>query len=198
MEQETQEKREAASEENIVQSWKDKLWEGIKLFVIPILIVLFVRIYIVQPFIVKGASMEPNFEDREYLIIDEITPVFRGLTRGTVIVFHYPLNPSEFFIKRVVGLPGETVVIKNGEIKIRNAEGNETILRESYLARGMVTIGDLEMKIPENNFFVLGDNRNFSSDSRRWGLLPKDQVTGKALLRLWPPEKIGFIGPAQY
>lgn len=179
-------------------TWKEKLWEGIKVFVIPIAIVLLIRFYIAQPFIVKGESMEPNFEDREYLIIDELMPALRPLERGTVIVFRYPLQPSEFFIKRVIGLSHEHITIKNGEIKITTADKKELVLAEPYLARGTITTGDLDITIPGDTYFVLGDNRNFSLDSRRFGLLSKDLITGRAYLRLWPPEKIGIIHSAQY
>lgn len=175
-----------------------KVWEMIKVFVIPIVIVLTVRLYIAQPFIVKGASMEPNFEDKEYLIIDEITPLVKPLSRGTVIVFRYPQDPSEFFIKRIIGLPGEHIAIKGGEIMIRTQDGKDISLKEPYLARGTVTVGDLDMDIPSDRYFVLGDNRNFSSDSRKWGFLPKELLTGRAFIRLWPPEKIGILKPASY
>lgn len=175
-----------------------KIWETIKVFVIPIVIVIVVRTYIAQPFIVKGASMEPNFEDKEYLIVDEITPLLKEFSRGTVVVFRYPLEPSEFFIKRIVGLPGEHITIRGGEIVIRTQDGKDTVLHEPYLARGTVTVGDIDIDIPPDAYFVLGDNRNFSSDSRRWGLLPKEFITGRAFIRLWPPEKISILEPASY
>lgn len=175
-----------------------KIWEVIKVFALPIVIVLSVRLYVAQPFIVKGASMEPNFEDKEYLIIDEATPLLKELPRGTVVVFRYPLEPTEFFIKRIVGLPGEHITIKGGEITLRANDSQEILLKEAYLARGTVTIGDIDMDIPSDNYFVLGDNRNFSSDSRRWGLVPKKLLTGRAFVRLWPPEKIGILQPASY
>lgn len=179
-------------------TWKKKAWETTRVFVFPIVIVLLIRFYIVQPFIVKGVSMEPMFEDQEYLIIDEITPVFRPIERGTVIIFRYPLGPSEFFIKRVIGLPGERVTVKNGEVTVKKTDGTVTTLDESYLARGTVTAGAIEIDVPSDQYFVLGDNRNYSSDSRKWGLLSKEFVTGRAVVRLWPPERIGIIKKANY
>lgn len=199
MDEETTKNQAPAEEQKEKKSSRgEKIWETVKVFVVPIAIVLFVRLYIAQPFIVKGASMEPSFEDQEYLIVDEITPVFKPLQRGTVVIFRYPLDPSEFFIKRIIGLPGERITIKNGEITITARDGSAALLREPYLARGTVTVGDVDMDIPEGQYFVLGDNRNFSSDSRRWGLLSEDFFIGRALLRLWPPEKAGIIKNANY
>ncbi len=180
------------------RSWRRKTLEVIRAFVVPIAIVLLFRFYVIQPFIVKGASMEPAFEDREYLIIDEITPVFKPLRRGAVIVFRYPADPSEFFIKRIIGLPGEHILIKNGSVIVRTVSGEKIVLDEPYLARGTVTAGDIELTLSADSYFVMGDNRNFSSDSRHWGVLTKDHITGRALLRLWPPERIGVIRITEY
>lgn len=166
------------------------LWEFIKVVVISVAIVLPIRAYIAQPFIVSGASMEPNFHDGEYLIIDELTYAFRKPERGEVIVFRYPLNTSEFFIKRIIGLPGETVEIKNGKILI-----NGEVFPETYISAEIKkeTLPSLAAKLDMNDYFVLGDNRPKSSDSRFWGALPKDKIMGRALLRLWPVAKAGVI-----
>ncbi len=179
-------------------TWKERIWEVTKVFILPIAVVLLVRVYVAQPFVVKGASMEPNFEDQEYLIIDEVSPAVRPIERGTVVVFRYPLDTSEFFIKRVIGLPGEHISLKNGYVLVKQADGTTIQLKEPYLARGTMTLGDADIDVPADHYFVLGDNRNFSSDSRRWGLLPKDLITGRALLRLWPPEKMGIIEAPAY
>ncbi|KKT28581.1 MAG: Signal peptidase I [Candidatus Giovannonibacteria bacterium GW2011_GWC2_44_9] len=175
-------------EEN--QKKENSLWEFIKVVVISVAIVLPIRAYVAQPFIVSGASMEPNFHDGEYLIIDELTYALRKPERGEVIVFRYPLNPSEFFIKRIVGLPGETVEIKNSKIFI-----NGDVVSESFISADIAkkTLPNLKTNLDENEYFVLGDNRPKSSDSRFWGALPKDKIMGRALLRLWPVAKAGFI-----
>ncbi len=178
--------------------WIKKALEITRAFIVPIAVVLLFRFYVVQPFIVRGASMEPSFEDREYLIIDEITPVLRPLSRGSVIVFRYPLHPSDFFIKRIIGLPGERVVIKNGQVSVRNTTGEELVLQETYLARGTITVGVVDVNLSDDSYFVMGDNRNFSSDSRQWGILSKDLITGRAVLRLWPPERVGVIKGVSY
>lgn len=169
---------------------ENSIWEFIKVVVISVAIVLPIRAYIAQPFIVSGASMEPNFHDGEYLIIDELTYAFRAPERGEVIVFRYPLNPSEFFIKRILGLPGEAVEIKNGKIFI-----NGEVSPESYISAEIEkdTLPNLKAKLGENDYFVLGDNRPKSSDSRFWGALPKGKIMGRVLLRLWPVAKAGVI-----
>ncbi|KKS23481.1 signal peptidase I [Candidatus Giovannonibacteria bacterium RIFCSPLOWO2_01_FULL_43_160] len=164
------------------------VWEFIKVVVISVAIVLPIRTYIAQPFIVSGASMEPNFHNGEYLIIDELTYELRLPERGEVVVFRYPLNPSEFFIKRVIGLPGEKVEIKNGKITINGLE-----LAEPYLLANLETAPNVKMELTENQYFVLGDNRPHSSDSRFWGALPKEKLMGRALVRLWPIAKAGII-----
>ena len=164
------------------------VWEFIKVVVISVAIVLPIRTYIAQPFIVSGASMEPNFHNGEYLIIDELTYELRLPERGEVVVFRYPLNPSEFFIKRVIGLPGEKVEIKNGKITINGLE-----LAEPYLLANLETAPNVKMELTENQYFVLGDNRPHSSDSRFCGALPKEKLMGRALVRLWPIAKAGII-----
>lgn len=169
---------------------ENSIWEFIKVIIISVAIVLPVRTYIAQPFIVSGASMEPNFYDGEYLIIDELTYAFRPPQRGEVIVFRYPLNPSEFFIKRIVGLPGETIEIKNGAVLI-----NDEVLPEPYMPQGAgkKTLPNLKIKLAQNEYFVLGDNRSRSSDSRFWGALPQEKIMGRALVRLWPVAHAGVV-----
>lgn len=164
------------------------LLEFIKVVVISVAIVLPIRAYIAQPFIVSGASMEPNFHNGEYLIIDELTYAFRAPERGEVIVFRYPLKPSEFFIKRIVGLPGETVEIKANKVFV-----NGTEWAEPYLPGTSKTAINIRMILGGNEYFVLGDNRPQSSDSRFWGALPKEKIMGRALLRLWPIAKASVI-----
>ena len=174
--------------EKIEERRGSAVWEFIKVVVISVVIVLPIRTYIAQPFIVSGASMEPNFYNGEYLIVDELTYELRPPERGEVVVFRYPLNPSEFFIKRVIGLPGEKVEIKNGKITINGLE-----LAEPYLPANLETAPNVKMELAESQYFVLGDNRPKSSDSRFWGALPKEKLMGRALVRLWPIAKAGII-----
>jgi len=161
--------------------------------VISLAIILPVRYFLIQPFYVKGASMVPNFHDREYLIIDEITYRFAPPVRGQVIVFRYPLNPQEYFIKRVIGLPGEQVQFKDGQVIIFNASHPDGLtLDEKYLPAGLTTAGQSEDKISvgAKEYFVLGDNRNASMDSRSFGAVNASFITGKVLFRGWPLNEI--------
>lgn len=170
-------------------------WEIVKVLMISLAIVLPIRYFVAQPFIVRGASMEPNFEDREYLIIDELSYYFREPRRGDVVVFRYPKDPQQFFIKRVIGLPGERVVIKNGRVHIISSLHPEGLLiKEEYLVPpNRPTYPEKEVTVPPDQIFVLGDNRDFSSDSRVWGFLPKTLIVGRALFRAWPLDRFGVI-----
>ena len=179
------------------------VFELIKIVVISLVIIIPVRYFLIQPFYVKGAFMEPNFYDHEYLIIDEISYRFNEPERGDIVVFRYPRNPQEYFIKRLIGLPGETIQIKNGNVVIYNDEHPEgVVLDEPYLAEGNKTYGLTEERIElkkdekpddnkeENEYFVLGDNRNSSKDSRSFGPVNESFITGRVLLRGWPFDRI--------
>ena len=176
------------------------VWEIVKITAITLAIIVPVRYFLIQPFFVKGASMEPNFEDGQYLVVDEISYRLRAPERGEVIIFHYPLDPSQFYIKRIIGLPGETVEIFEGRIKIFNSQhALGFILDESgYLSGDVKTYGDTKVILGENDFFVLGDNRQFSYDSRRWGAVPADKITGKVWVRAWPLQTTEVFAAPQY
>ncbi|MBI2677044.1 MAG: signal peptidase I [Candidatus Yanofskybacteria bacterium] len=167
-------------------------WEVIRIVVISVAIIVPVRYFLVQPFFVRGASMESLFEDGDYLLIDEISYRFRQPQRGEVIVFRAPEDKSQFYIKRIIGLPGEEVQIKDGEITILNKENPKGLdLDESlYLDKGVKTIGNLNISIGPGEYFVLGDNREHSSDSRIWGQVNKKLITGRAFFRAWPFDKV--------
>jgi signal peptidase I len=152
--------------------------------ILALLIVLPIRLFIFQPFIVKGQSMEPNFEDGDYLIIDEITYRLRPPKRGEVVVFKNPMNERQRFIKRIIGLPGETVMVENGKIYISN--GEKKLLNETNYLPVSFTLGEIEITLGKDEYFVLGDNRQFSLDSRRFGPIKKKEIVGRVLLRLWP------------
>ena len=165
------------------------IWETAKIIIISLAIILPIRYYLVQPFFVKGASMEPSFENGDYLLIDEISYRLNEPARGDVIVFRYPENPSQFFIKRIIGLPGETVEINNSGITIYNRSNSEgLVLKEEYLAEYQETFGGSAVSLGDGEYYVLGDNRLQSSDSRRWGPVPEANITGKAWLRAEPPK----------
>ncbi|MBZ9572309.1 signal peptidase I [Patescibacteria group bacterium] len=162
------------------------LWEIVKIVIIALLIVVPIRYFLFQPFLVKGQSMEPNFENGDYLIIDEISYRFRTPERGEVIVFKSPNSPSQRFIKRVIGLPGETVEIKEGKVKISKNGITEILDESSYLPKFLKTKGNAQISLAKGEFFVLGDNRDVSSDSRSWGALPKKNIVGLVFFRAWP------------
>jgi len=174
--------------------------EFVQIAVISAAIIIPIRYFLVQPFYVKGASMEPNFYDREYLIIDELSYRFEEPTRGETIVFRYPKDPSEFFIKRVIGLPGETVEVSNGRVIIYNDEHpNGLALDESvYLPEGTVTTGTKKVTLGADEYFVLGDHRDASSDSRVWGVLPKEDIIGRVWVRGLPFDRIGTFETPSY
>ena len=151
---------EEIKDKNEKPKLKSEIWEFFKFAVIALIIVMPIRLWIAQPFIVHGSSMVPTFQDGDYLIIDEISYELRKPERGEVIVFRYPKNPSQFFIKRIEGLPGETI------------EG---------------------VTLASDEYYVLGDNRPASSDSRYWGPVKSSLVVGRALLRLWPVSSIEIL-----
>jgi signal peptidase I len=178
--------------------------ELVKVLLLAVVIIIPVRIFLFQPFFVQGASMEPNFEDGEYLIVSEfgykqvrlgktqeaplILSDFRDLARQEAIVFRYPKKPEQFFIKRLIGLPGETIEIKNNQVLIKSVNRPEGfILKESeYLTREHTMEDMLPRVLSEDEYFVMGDNRDFSYDSRGFGPVGKEFIMGRVLLRAWP------------
>lgn len=163
------------------------LREVLEVVAISFFVVYLVRSFLVQPFLVSGASMEPNFASGNYLIIDELTYRFRDPVRGEVVVFRYPGDHKTFYIKRIIGLPGERVVVARGMITVYNSVySTGFVIQEPYLASGVDTAGDLDTTLKQDEYFVLGDNRYFSFDSRSWGNLDRSDITGVARLRLFP------------
>lgn len=191
--------------------FKGVIWEIVKMVFWVVVIIVPIRVFLIQPFFVQGASMEPNFEDKEYLIVNELgyktTDVgfgkdsglftvkpFKELQRGDVVVFRYPKNPKIFYIKRIIGLPGEKIEIKDDKVKIFNSENpNGFVLDEGkYLSASVTTSGETSQTLGEE-YFVMGDNRQYSSDSRSWGSVPEADVMGKVVLRAWPIGKVGIF-----
>ncbi len=164
-----------------------------KFALIALVIVLPIRWFIAQPFIVSGASMEDTFHDKEYLIVDQISYRFDDPKRGDVIIFKYPKDPSKYFIKRVIATPGETITIDGQQVTITNSEHPEGfILEEPYASIGN-GLGGQVLSLGTDEYFVMGDNRDHSSDSRVWGTLKKDEIVGRAFLRLLPPSRLGVF-----
>lgn len=161
------------------------VWEIAEVVIIALVTVFFIRAFLVQPFLVSGASMEPTFQNSNYLLIDEITYRFRAPQRGEVVVFRFPQDLNSFFIKRIIGLPGETITVQNNQIIVTTSD-KTTTLTESYLAPETKTIGEKTITLGADEYFVLGDNRGNSFDSRNWGPLPKQDVIGLVRLRIFP------------
>jgi signal peptidase I len=181
--------------ENIKRHATDA-WDLIKFAAIALAIVLPIRMFVVQPFVVSGDSMVPTFHNGQYLIIDEISYKTKGASRGDVVIFRYPNDPSRFFIKRIIGLPNEKVTISDGQVTVSNKENpdgfklNEPYINETFHTTGVYTTG-------ADEYFVMGDNRNRSSDSRYWGLVPKKLLIGRAYLRLLPLSSMSYL-PGYY
>ena len=172
-------------------------WELFKIALIAVVIVAPIRYFLFQPFIAKGEAMSPNFESRGYLIVDEISYRFSEPKRGDVVVFNFPKDPTQRFIKRIIGLPGETVNVAAGEVEIIKS-GNTAVLDEKYLRGSLKTIGEIKITLKSGEYLVLGDNRDYSYDSRAWGVLPGKNIIGKALLRLFPFTEIGLLAKPAY
>jgi signal peptidase I len=172
--------------------------EVIEVALVAIGTVFLIRSFLFQPFLVSGASMVPNFSNGDYLLVDELTYHIRTPERGEVIVFRYPNDPSTYFIKRIIGLPGEKVRVQDGHVTVINKEHPNGIeIPEAYLPSTTITNGATEFTLTNDQYFVLGDNRPFSFDSRSWGPLEKDHIVGLARLRLWPLADFrAFAAPA--
>ncbi|MBU0546692.1 signal peptidase I [Patescibacteria group bacterium] len=172
--------------------------EILKIVVLALAIVIPIRYFLFQPFFVKGQSMEPNFENGDYLIIDELSYRFSDPKRGDVVVFKYPYAPSQRYIKRIIGLPGEKIEVKNGSVIISSEDGSQVLDEKTYLSQGISTPGVANILLNQNEYFVLGDNRSVSSDSRTWGTLPEENIIGKVFFRAWPINALAKIEAPAY
>ena len=163
------------------------LWDLIKTAVIVAAIAFFIRFFLVEPFIVQGSSMEPNFHNLDYLLVEKVSEHLKGdYPRGSVVVFHPPDQPQQNFIKRVVGLPGEMVFIRNNQIIIQNQQYPKgAILEENYLPADIETEGTIKVQLAADQYYLLGDNRPNSKDSRSFGQVNKDQIIGRSWLAIY-------------
>lgn len=193
-------RKDSAPEQSTIRTLASYGVEFVRVLVIALAIILPVRYFLIQPFYVKGASMEPNFYDHEYLVIDELSYRFREPVRGDIVVFRYPKNPSQFFIKRVVGLPGETVTISKGQIKVSDpARPGGVIVDESdYISATTHTFGERHVALGLDEYYLLGDNREQSLDSRIFGPVKRSAIVGRVWLRGWPLDKIGSFDAPDY
>ncbi len=177
------------------------IWEIVEVFFIALIAVVAIKYFLVQPFIVNGASMEPSFYDGDYLLIDELSYRFKEPERGDVIVFKSPQDQATYYIKRVIGLPGERIEMQDSSVRIYptyDPDGLE--LEEPYLQEGVRNDwrGNIIITLEDGQYFVLGDNRVNSYDSRFWGPLEKDSIVGLVKLRLWPMQEVSFFNGIEY
>lgn len=167
--------------------------EFIKTVVAIVLIAFFVRFFLFQPFVVEGSSMEPNFHNNEYLLVNKLSYRLTEPKRGDVIVFHPPTAPGVNYIKRIIALPGETVEIRDGEIYVNSTKIDEPYIpQERTLVRNSEA-ANLKATLSQGEYFVLGDNRDHSSDSREWGNVPKENIIGRAWVVLFPMNNFGIV-----
>ena len=179
------------------RSFRAEAWETIRFILIALAVVIPIRVYIAQPFIVSGASMDPTFANGQYLIVDEVSYRFTEPARGDVVIFKYPKDPKKYFIKRIIGLPGETLIInEEGKVFVKGAgEESLTTLSEPYVEFTKSDAVGITLK--EDEYFMMGDNRAGSYDSRMWGAVNRDLLVGKALVRLFPVTTIDLL-PGQF
>lgn len=176
----------------------------IETLVVAVAIFVVVYLFLLQPHQVRGASMEPNLSDSQYILTDKISYRFNDPSRGDIIVFKAPVDENFDYIKRIIGLPGETISLVDGEIFIKNSENpNGFTLEEPYPTNGLNSPGEVladevEFTLSEEKYFVLGDNRGQSFDSREWGELPRENIIGKGWLKYWPIPDFSFIKKADY
>lgn len=174
------------------------VWEIVKFIVIAAVIVIPLRMYVAEPYIVQGASMDPTFVTGQYLIVDRLGYRFEEPKRGDVVVFKYPKDEKTYFIKRIIGLPGETININKGIVTVsqkisdpaHGGGGVAQVLSEPYVSSLHEKADFFETTLLQDQYFVMGDNRAESSDSRYWGPLPKRLIIGRPMLRLFPVNKI--------
>jgi signal peptidase I len=173
------------------------MFSFIQSVVITVLLAFLLRVFVVQPFVVDGSSMEPNFHNNEYIIIDKLSYRFHNPKRGDVIVLHPPVAVAENYIKRIIGLPGETVSVENGDVFINGQKIDEPYLGDEnhkttpFNMSGPVTLGP-------NDYYVMGDNREHSSDSRDWGILNRSEIEGRTWFVVFPLSNFSFIHTPTY
>ena len=178
------------------ESKSQSFWELARFAIIAVAIVVPIRIFIAQPFIVSGSSMVPTFEDGQYLVVDEISYKLGNPQRDDVVIFKYPNDTTKYFIKRIIGLPNETIDIHGNEITITNKEHPEGFKLDQPFIKNEAS-NETHFELKDKEYFVMGDNRSASSDSRYWGAVPRNLMVGRAFLRLFPLNQIDIM-PGNY
>jgi signal peptidase I len=166
---------------------KSRYW--LRDVVLSSLLVFTVFLFFYQPVQVEGTSMLPLLEDNERIVVNKIVYHVESIRRGDIIVFHYPLNPAQSFIKRVIGLPGDWVSVKDGQVYVNGKRLSEPYLLPAYLDEESYS----PVHVAPEHYYVLGDHRDFSNDSREWGTVARKYIYGKAVFAYWPPSDMGSI-----
>lgn len=175
------------------------LMDIVEVFVVSMSIFIVVYLFLMQPHQVKGQSMFPTFHDLEYLMTDKVTYKRRPPQRGEVVVFKAPINEDFDFIKRIMAVPGDTIMVKGGGVFVNGKQLEETYLPAEYTTRaGRYLQEGVPFTVPADTYITFGDNRGHSSDSREWGPVPFQNIVGRAFLRYWPPDKFGIVGNDGY
>ncbi len=184
--------------QKIIQSQKkEQLRELIRFTLVSLCFIIPIRLFIINPFIVSGVSMLQTFHNNDFLFVEKISYLFTEPTRGDVVVFQYPLDPSRYFIKRIIGLPGETISFENEKITILKTDNTKITLSEPYTNNSTKNLTPLTVE--PDHYFVMGDNREQSSDSRIWGTVGKERISGRPVIRVFPFTDIAiFPGSYQY
>jgi signal peptidase I len=177
-----------------MKAWRKTFFGELAEVALIAIVLFFVARVAIQNFRVNGYSMQPTLQNNEFILVDKLSYHFTSPQRGDIIVFRYPGNPSEDFIKRVIGIPGDRITIHNGAVYV-----DGTRLKENYIEAPpdytMWKIPNTDSDVvPKGYYFVLGDNRNDSADSHYWGLLPRSDIIGRALIAYWPPQDFGILG----
>lgn len=180
-------------------SYKHYIWESFKVLAVAGITVFLIRYFLFKPFYVKGMSMEPTFQENDYLIIDELSYRLRSPVRGEVVVFKHFDVEKDYYLKRVIGLPGERVKVADGKVTVYNQSHPEgIIIQESYLDKDLITLGEKNISLGSDEYFVLGDNRMNSFDSRKFGAVDRDLFVGRVIVRGWPLSKVQSIKAPQF
>lgn len=167
---------------------KGLIAESLEALIIAAILATIIRVFLFQPFYIPSGSMEPNLMPDDRIIVNKFLYHFTAPKRGDVMVFRFPKDPSKDFIKRVIGLPGDVVEIRNSQLYVNNEK-----VEEPYLPKGLVFTDFGPTTVPKDSYFMFGDNRNNSDDSRYWGKMPKENIRGKAILRYWPLDRMGLV-----
>jgi len=163
--------------------------EIIESVAIAVLLAVVIRLFILEPFYIPSGSMEPALRENDRIIVSKLNYHFQEPKRGDVVVFKYPLDPKRNFVKRLIAVGGETVAVKNSVLYI-----NGQPVPEDYLPKGLrINENYGPVEVPNGSYFMMGDNRNNSDDSRKWGFLPEELIVGKAVVLYWPPGRAGVV-----